>query len=57
MRTQALCAIICVAVALNRCHNNAVKAVHLIQDGEKCVLVRDIILSVSRSCIHSKFMT
>jgi hypothetical protein len=42
LKTLALCAIIRIAVALNRCHKNAVKAVHLIRDSGKCALVRNI---------------
>lgn len=38
-KTRALCAIIRIAVALNRCHCNSVKTVHVIQEVDKCVLV------------------
>ncbi|KAI5061109.1 hypothetical protein GOP47_0023614 [Adiantum capillus-veneris] len=39
VKTRVLCAIIRVAVALNRCHTSAVKAVHVIHKSDECVLV------------------
>ncbi|KAH7426390.1 hypothetical protein KP509_10G000300 [Ceratopteris richardii] len=39
VRTRALCAIARIAVALNRCHKSAVKAVFVIQESDTCVLV------------------
>ncbi|MCO5559655.1 hypothetical protein L7F22_013256 [Adiantum nelumboides] len=39
LKTRVLCAIIRVAVALDRCHTSAVKVVHVIRKSDECVLM------------------
>lgn len=52
MKTRVLCAIVRIAIALNRCHSNVVKAVHMIQENDACVLVIVPSVNLSTKKLH-----